>query len=85
MTWRFTKILAVVYLQCVVASTFEFQDHFVIRPTIIFTERNNNYTPNKLGEEGVPVEQGFEYNSGKNKRFLSIEEIVQFNYLAGMA
>ena len=26
MTWRFTEILAVVYLQCVVASTFEFQD-----------------------------------------------------------
>jgi UDP-N-acetylglucosamine 4,6-dehydratase len=65
--------------------TLEFQDHFVIRPTIIFNELNNDYTPNKLGEEGVPVEQGFEYNSGKNKRFLSIEEIVQFNHHAGMA
>jgi UDP-N-acetylglucosamine 4,6-dehydratase len=62
--------------------TLEFQDHFVICPTIIFTEHNNDYTPNKLGDEGVPVEQGFEYNSGMNKSFLSIEEIVQFNHLA---
>jgi len=62
--------------------TLEFQDHFVIRPTIIFTERNCDYTPNKLGEEGVPVEQGFEYSSGKNKRFLSIEEIVEHNHIA---
>lgn len=64
--------------------TLNFQDHFVIRPTITFTDRNNNYTPNKLGEEGEPVEQGFEYNSGRNKHFLSVPEILEFNHLAGV-
>nr|VFK30252.1 MAG: UDP-N-acetylglucosamine 4,6-dehydratase [Candidatus Kentron sp. MB]VFK75153.1 MAG: UDP-N-acetylglucosamine 4,6-dehydratase [Candidatus Kentron sp. MB] len=59
--------------------TLEFPDHFVIRPTITFTDRGNNFTPNRLGEKGVPVEQGFEYNSGRNDRFLSIEEIMAMN------
>jgi UDP-N-acetylglucosamine 4,6-dehydratase len=56
--------------------TLEFGDHFVIRPTITFTEANNSYTPNRLGEEGVPAAQGFEYNSGRNERFLSVAEIA---------
>lgn len=64
--------------------TLEFHDHFVIRPTISFTERGNNFTPNKLGEEGTPVEQGFEYHSGRNDHFLSVPEIVQFNHLASV-
>jgi len=64
--------------------TLEFQEYFMIRPTITFTDRGNDFTPDKLGEEGVPVERGFEYNSGKNRRFLSIEEIVEFNHLAGV-
>jgi len=64
--------------------TLEFMDHFVIRPTITFTESNNNYTPNKLGEEGLPVEQGFEYNSGRNIYFLNVSEITEFNHIAGI-
>jgi len=63
--------------------TLEFEDHFVIRPTITFSEGGNNYSPNRLGEQGIPVKQGFEYNSGSNERFLSIPEIVGFNQLAG--
>jgi UDP-N-acetylglucosamine 4,6-dehydratase len=64
--------------------TLEFDDHFVIRPAITFTDRGNNFTPNKLGEEGIPVEQGFEYHSGRNDHFLSVPEIVQFNHLASV-
>lgn len=64
--------------------TLEFSDHYVIRPAISFTDRNNEYSPNKLGETGVPVEQGFEYNSGRNPHFLTIPEIVEFNSLAGI-
>jgi UDP-N-acetylglucosamine 4,6-dehydratase len=64
--------------------TLEFNDHFVIRPTITFTDRNNSYTPNMLGEEGVPVPQSYEYNSGSNKHFLSVPEIIEFNTLAGV-
>jgi UDP-N-acetylglucosamine 4,6-dehydratase len=64
--------------------TLEFRDHFVITPTILFTDHNNKFSPNKIGEQSSPVEQGFEYNSGKNEHFLSVEEIIKFNKLAEM-
>ena len=63
--------------------TLEFDDHYVIRPTIKFTDGGNSYSPNCLGERGRDVEQGFEYNSGRNERFLGVPEIVEFNRLAG--
>jgi UDP-N-acetylglucosamine 4,6-dehydratase len=65
--------------------TLEFKDHFVIRPTITFSEADNSYSPNNLGEKGTPAAEGFEYNSGSNERFLSVPEIVEFNRLAGIA
>ena len=64
--------------------TLEFRDHFVITPTILFTDHNNKFSPNKMGEQSSAVEQGFEYNSGKNEHFLSVEEIIKFNKLAEM-
>ena len=63
--------------------TLEFQDHFVIKPTIQFT-KCVDFSTNNLGEKGSLVEQGFEYYSGKNPHFLSIEEIVAFNKMAGI-
>jgi len=63
--------------------TLEFSDHFVITPTITFADRRNQFTPNRLGETGEFVEEGFEYNSSTNKRFLSIEEVLYFNGIAG--
>jgi UDP-N-acetylglucosamine 4,6-dehydratase len=62
--------------------TLEFEDHYVIRPTIAFTTRGNNFSPNGMGEMGNPVEQDFEYNSSINPVFLSIEQIRDFNNLA---
>lgn len=59
--------------------TLEFHDHFVLCPTITFTGRENSFAVNKLGEKGVPVAMGSEYNSGTNPHFLGIEEIVEFN------
>jgi UDP-N-acetylglucosamine 4,6-dehydratase len=63
--------------------TLEFADHFVIKPTIEFVEICD-FSVNKLGERGVPVEQGFEYSSSDNPQFLGIPEIVNFNRLAGV-
>lgn len=54
--------------------TLQFADHFVIRPTITFVVQVD-YGVNALGEAGVPVEQGFEYSSGSNPRFLDIAEL----------
>jgi UDP-N-acetylglucosamine 4,6-dehydratase len=58
--------------------TLEFGDHFVIKPTINFVVKVN-YQVNSLGEKGVPVKSGFEYNSGNNPHFLTVEEIREMN------
>ena len=60
--------------------TLEFADHFVIRPTITFVDSDNRFSPNKLGEIGHPVTEGFEYNSGTNQHFLRLDEIRQLNH-----
>jgi UDP-N-acetylglucosamine 4,6-dehydratase/5-epimerase len=59
--------------------TIEFDDHFVITPSIRFFSRNNDFNINSLGEEGKAVAQGVEYNSGTNPNFLSIDEINEYN------
>ncbi len=59
--------------------TLEFSDHFVIRPTIKFFSREIDYTTSRLGEKGTPVAQGFEYNSGTNPVFLSVDELKAMN------
>ncbi|HHH52798.1 MAG TPA: UDP-N-acetylglucosamine 4,6-dehydratase (inverting) [Bacteroidetes bacterium] len=56
--------------------TLEFDDHFVIQPTIQFTDMSD-FSTNRLGEKGVPVQQGFEYNSGNNSEWLSHEELLE--------
>ena len=62
--------------------TIEFDDHYVIKPTIIFFGNSgHDYMNNCLEETGCPVEQGFEYNSGTNPHFLSAEEICALNQL----
>ena len=63
--------------------TIEFNDHFVIAPAIDFVDRTNSFTKNCLDEEGVLVPRGFEYNSGNNPVFLSIDEIKEMNEIAG--
>jgi UDP-N-acetylglucosamine 4,6-dehydratase len=64
--------------------TFEFRDHFVICPAIKFHHGEVDYAISVTGERGAPVARGFEYNSGTNPRFLSVEEIGQYNQLAGI-
>jgi UDP-N-acetylglucosamine 4,6-dehydratase len=56
--------------------TLEFDDHYVIRPTIQFTEKDD-FSVNRLGEKGRPVPQGFEYNSGTNTEWLTHEAFLK--------
>jgi UDP-N-acetylglucosamine 4,6-dehydratase len=58
--------------------TLDFADHYVIKPTIQFIGQSD-FLVNKLGETGKPVEEGFEFHSGKNPYFLNIQEIQEFN------
>lgn len=61
--------------------TLEFDDHFVICPTIQFSARVD-FSESCLGEKGKAVPEGYEYNSGTNPHFLDTEAILEFNRLA---
>lgn len=63
--------------------TLEFADHYVIKPTIRFVGFVD-FSNNKLGEKGKPVEEGFEYHSGRNPEFLNVKQILEFNRMAGI-
>jgi len=54
----------------------EFDDHFVIKPTINFSFKAD-YTTNNLKEVGKELKLGFEYNSGNNTEWLTKEEFLQ--------
>lgn len=56
--------------------TLEFLDHYVIRPSITFIAPVD-YKINAVGEKGHCVEQGFEYNSGTNPQFLTVQELQE--------
>ncbi len=56
--------------------TLEFDDHFVIKPSIVFSSPRD-YSTNPLGEKGKPVEIGFEYSSDKNDIWLTSEELLE--------
>jgi UDP-N-acetylglucosamine 4,6-dehydratase len=55
--------------------SIEYDDHYVITPAIKFFDKNINYLKNKLGEKGQPVADKFEYHSGSNPHFLTVEEL----------
>ena len=59
--------------------TIEFDDYFVISPSIVFYSRPNNFSSNAIGEMGSRVDQGFEYSSGNNSLFLNKEGILKYN------
>lgn len=56
--------------------TLEFEDHYVICPTIQFAH-HSDFTENNLGEKGQAVEHGFEYNSGKNTDWLTHKQLLE--------
>lgn len=55
--------------------TIEFSGHYVIRPAITFAFRVD-YQQDGVGESGQPVPQGFDYNSGDNPDFLTVEKLA---------
>ena len=57
--------------------TLEFSDHFVIMPSTKF--RDIDYTVDATGDKGHQVPDGFEYNSGTNPHFLTVEELREMN------
>ena len=64
--------------------TLEFEDHFVIQPTIQTTD-DFDFAKNNIGEKGILVEPGYCYDSGSNETFLSVDEITNLNKSLGYA
>ena len=60
-------------------NTYEYDDHYVIAPSIQFSSRSNDFTINGIQERGKLVQPGFEYVSDKNPHFLSVEDIINLN------
>jgi len=54
----------------------EFDDYYVITPTIQFAHRVD-FTVNALGQEGKDIGIGFEYNSLNNKEWLTKEKFLE--------
>ncbi len=59
--------------------TFSFKKYFVIAPAIQFYNRPNNFSDNMKLEKADKVDKNFEYNSGNNPHFLTIDEIRMLN------
>ncbi|MBR7887443.1 UDP-N-acetylglucosamine 4,6-dehydratase (inverting) [Marinomonas sp. A79] len=59
--------------------TYEFEHHYVISPSIKFYQDDMDFGHSRLNETGTLVEPGYEYQSGNNPHFLSIEEILTFD------
>ncbi|WP_354624031.1 UDP-N-acetylglucosamine 4,6-dehydratase (inverting) [Psychromonas sp. MME2] len=59
--------------------TLEFTDHYLLKPSIQFFGCENDYAINLLGEHGQEVKQGYEFHSGNNPHFLSVEDIIKFD------
>jgi UDP-N-acetylglucosamine 4,6-dehydratase (inverting) len=55
-------------------NTIEFKDYYVIVPSIR-TWSKKKFINESNGEIGIPCEDGFSYNSGTNKHFLTVEEL----------
>ena len=51
-------------------STYEYKKHYIVYPNFEWWNYREYFT-----EGGTLVEEGFEYNSGTNKEWLSVEEL----------
>lgn len=57
-------------------SVVEFDDHYVITPTIQFAHQVD-FTTNALGQKGKDIGIGFEYDSCSNKEWLTNEQFLE--------
>ncbi|WP_286265383.1 UDP-N-acetylglucosamine 4,6-dehydratase (inverting) [Thalassotalea atypica] len=56
--------------------TIEFEDHYVIKPSIVFY-KEVDYLTNSCDEKGHMVERGFEYNSKNNSCWMNAEQLSE--------
>jgi UDP-N-acetylglucosamine 4,6-dehydratase len=51
--------------------TYEYEEHYIIYPHFDWWNIEQHFTPN-----GVRIKDGFEYNSGTNSQWLSVDELT---------
>lgn len=56
--------------------TLEFDDHYVITPTIEYSY-SVDYSSNALGEQGIPVAEDFVYSSDVNQEWLTSTQLLE--------
>ncbi len=56
--------------------TLEFDDHYVIKPTIQFSQ-SSDFSCNSLGEKGMPVPDEFQYSSDTNTEWLTGAQLLE--------
>tara|TARA_B100000427_G_scaffold329619_1_gene346639 strand:- start:1268 stop:2254 length:987 start_codon:yes stop_codon:yes gene_type:complete len=59
--------------------TIEFEEFFVIKPTISFFDQTYDYETNSIGEKGSYVKLGSQYSSDSNPDFLSVDQIKDYD------
>ena len=59
--------------------TLEFKNHFKIIPSPNTDDKKKDFLMDNSGEKGTKVPSDFEYSSGSNKDFLSIQQIDKIN------
>ena len=57
----------------------KFKKYYIVAPNYIANKLTKIFFKNYNGERGKVVDQNFEYNSGTNKKFLTISEIRKMN------
>lgn len=60
--------------------SLEFDDHYVITPSIRFYDKEADFAINKLGQKGSSIKSGFEYRSDNNTQWLnqqSLKEMIE--------
>ena len=60
--------------------SLEFDDHYVITPSIRFYDKEADFAINKLGQKGRTIKRGFDYRSDNNTQWLnqqSLKEMIE--------
>ena len=60
--------------------SLEFDDHYVITPSIRFYDKEADFAINKLGQKGSSIKSGFEYRSDNNTQWInqqSLKEMIE--------
>ena len=60
-------------------NVLKFKKYYLITPNTVLSKNIKTFEKNSLNEIGKKVDKNFEYNSGTNKNFLTVEDIRKYS------